>query len=135
MTKGKHKQILYELFGNKQTLMAKGLGLSQGKIGHVVNGRQTLSPEAIGLLLTKYFVDPDWYFNSDDDSEVILVGNTSHEISVVKSNKSDQTYIEALEKSLNAMEKATVLQADLCDRQTEEIARLKKYRSFLEHKA
>ena len=120
MTSKKHQKIMGELFQNKQAVMAEALNCSPGKISHAINGRQTLGPESIGILITKYNVDPEWYFNGADDEPFTL--NNSR-----KGYSKNEEYLNLIERHSIAMEKIADYQSRELDSQKKEIERLRKY--------
>jgi hypothetical protein len=88
MTPAKVFKIKKEFFRNNEE-MSEALNTSGTKIGLVLKGEQKLQLESVGILLTTYKVDAEWFFNADDDAPLVLKDQAP-----AYGNK----YVEAIEK-------------------------------------
>ncbi|MGR3809556.1 hypothetical protein [Jiulongibacter sp. NS-SX5] len=95
MTAKKVEVIIDKLFHGKQKIMAEELGVSANKISMILNKNQKLTVDSIGILLTKYRIDPDWLFLASDDEELRFMPD----------NKPDYSskYTELLEEQVSLL--------------------------------
>lgn len=95
MTPKKIERIKNELFSGKQKTMADKLGVSPSKISMAITQGQTLSSDAVGILLCDYNIDPFWLYKAPDDEPI--------QFSVATTNPYEKKYVEALESQVSLL--------------------------------
>ncbi|MCR9064512.1 MAG: hypothetical protein NXI00_11135 [Cytophagales bacterium] len=116
MTPKKYKKILAEMFENLQSKMALELDISPSKVSHLMTGRQNLPAEKIGILLTRFNLDTNWFFNASDDEPIRLQSN---DIGV----KMKEKYYNVLEENAELLrEKAEWYQKRDSEKKSSEIS-------------